>query len=93
MATPAHPVRAYRLRQNPPVKLGELARAIGTTNANLSRIETGKQAVSDVLLPKIVAATGIPASELRPDLAKLFSIARRDGPGRPSARRSRAAAA
>lgn len=84
----AHPVRAYRLRQTPPLKLGDLARRIGTTTANLSRIETGKQALSDALLPKIVAETGIPARELRPDLAKLFAAPDASGPGRP---RSRAA--
>lgn len=72
MGTPAHPVRAYRLSQSPPLKLEDLAVRIGTTKANLSRIETGKQSVSEVLLARLVAETGISARALRPDLAKLF---------------------
>ena len=85
MATQENPVRAYRLSQNPRVKQGELAERIGTTKANLSRIETGKQIVSEALLPKLVAETGIPASALRPDLALLFtSPTHQSGPGSPS---------
>lgn len=88
MVESVHPVRAYRLSQSPPVKLRELAKRLGTTTANLSRIETGKQAVSDVLLVKLVAETGISARVFRPDLAALFA----EGPGRPRDRaRSRAA--
>jgi len=49
-----------------------LAGRLGITKAQLSRIETGKQRVSDDLLPKLVAATGIAAAKYRPDLAKLF---------------------
>lgn len=71
-----HPVRAYRLGQNPPVTLEDLADRVGTTKANLSRIETRKQVLSEELLPKLMAETGIPAEQLRPDLAKLFNAAR-----------------
>jgi transcriptional regulator with XRE-family HTH domain len=56
----------------PPVKQRDLAERIGTTKANLSRIENGKQELSVELLPKLVAETGISASRLRPDLEKLF---------------------
>jgi transcriptional regulator with XRE-family HTH domain len=72
-----HPVRAWRLAQKTPVRLEDLAARVGTTKANLSRIETRKQAISDELLPKLMAETGIPAGRLRPDLAKLFNIAPR----------------
>lgn len=67
-----HPVRAFRLRQKPTLSLEDLAARLGTTKANLSRIENGKQRVSEDLLPKFVAETPIPARLLRPDLAKLF---------------------
>jgi transcriptional regulator with XRE-family HTH domain len=87
MEASVHPVRAYRLRQNPPVTLEDLAGRLGTTKANLSRIETGKQILSEGLLPKLVAETGIPAKSLRPDLAKLFGAARE-----PTRRRSKVAA-
>jgi transcriptional regulator with XRE-family HTH domain len=66
------------------MKLEDLAARIDTTKANLSRIETGKQTVSDGLLVKLVAETGIPAARLRPDLAKLFR-------GRRARQRARAA--
>lgn len=72
-----HPVRAFRLEQNPPLTLEDLAERIGTTKANLSRIETRKQELCVQLLPRVVAETGIPARQLRPDLAKLFDDGRR----------------
>jgi transcriptional regulator with XRE-family HTH domain len=72
MPASLHPVRAFRLEQSPPLAQTALARRLGTTKPNLSRIETGKQRISDDLLPKLVAVTGIPAALLRPDLAMLF---------------------
>lgn len=44
-----------------------------TSKATLCRIEKGRQGVSLELLPKLVKATGIPARELRPDLAEMLS--------------------
>lgn len=85
MDASVHPVRAYRLAMDPPVKLEDLAERIGTTKANLSRIETGKQKLSEDLLPKLVAETGIWAGKLRPDLAKLFVRPRRRSRGRKAA--------
>lgn len=46
---------------------------IGVTKATLSRIENGKQPISEDLLAKLVAETRIPAKILRPDLAELFA--------------------
>lgn len=65
-----HPIKAYRTREN--VKLDELAVRLSTSKANLSRIENRLQQVSEDLLPRIVAETGISAAELRPDLAEYF---------------------
>jgi hypothetical protein len=77
--TPNHPgllVRAWRLRQDPIVTLRDLAARFDKMSAgNLSRIETGHQPITDDLLPEFVALTGIPARELRPDLAHLFEEA------------------
>lgn len=77
METPAipNPVRAYRLRQDPPIKLQALADRLSIDRITLWRIETGKQRVSEDLLPRIVAETGIPGGELRPDLAPAFEAA------------------
>jgi transcriptional regulator with XRE-family HTH domain len=68
-----NPIRAYRSRQTPRLTLEKLARKIGTTKANLSRIENGLQPVSEDLLGKL-HNLGIPAAELRPDLAHLFNV-------------------
>lgn len=70
-----NPIRAYRLRQTPPIKLRDLADRLSIDRISLWRIETGKQRVSDDLLLKIVAETGIPGIELRPDLAAAFENA------------------
>lgn len=70
-----HPIRAWRHRQEPPVRLRELADRIGTSTANLSRIENAGQPVSEDLLRPLCAATGLPAAILRPDLAVLFEVA------------------
>jgi transcriptional regulator with XRE-family HTH domain len=67
------PIRAYRLKQVPPMKLGDLAKRIRTSKGNLSRIETGKQLLSEELLRRVVTETGIPAHRLRPDLAEVFT--------------------
>jgi transcriptional regulator with XRE-family HTH domain len=86
MGTPAHPLRAYRLRQSPPVTLKNLAERVGTTKATLSRIETGKHInMSKGLLEKVISETGLSAAILRPDLASLFAA------GKPQKRRRRAA--
>lgn len=86
MGTSEHPLRTYRRSQTPPVTLEYLAKRIGTTKPNLSRIETGKQLLSEALLVKLVAETGISAGKLRPDLAAMFR------PPSKSPRRQRSAA-
>lgn len=42
------------------------------SEAKLSRIETGKQPVSKDLVRPLSKITGIPAKDMRPDLAELF---------------------
>lgn len=71
----------------------DLAERIGTTKANLSRIETRKQALTRDLLFKLVAETPIPARELDPELAKIFGASRppRVKPRRKAVAGSRAA--
>jgi transcriptional regulator with XRE-family HTH domain len=76
MDEPVHPLRAFRLRQRPAMSLSVLAARTATTKATISRIETGKQKITEDLLGKLVAGTGIPARVLRPDLAELFGARR-----------------
>lgn len=79
MNTSAHPIRVFRQAKKPRVSLGDLAKELRTTAATLSRIESGHQPVSETMLPKVVAVTGISARALRPDLAKLFDLDARRG--------------
>ena len=72
MRRSGHLIRKFRQQQQPPLSLGKLAKRIGTSKGNLSRIENGLQDISDDLLPRVQAETAIPAAQLRPDLAKLF---------------------
>jgi transcriptional regulator with XRE-family HTH domain len=67
-----HPLRAYRERQDPPINRRQLADLLGVSTAAVSRWEAGERKPDEDVLPLIVAKTGIPAAELRPDLARLM---------------------
>ena len=67
-----HPLTAYRKRQQPPLTKAELAALLRTSRAAITRWESGLRKIDERLLPSIVAQTGIPARELRPDLAELM---------------------
>ena len=73
-----NPIRAFRERDKISLKgLADLIAAEGydrPSEAKLSRIETG-QKCPVALLPALEKVTGIPAKELRPDLAKVFARA------------------
>jgi len=70
-----HPVRAFRERERISLKgLADLIAAEGIdrpSEAKLSRIENGQKCPVQ-LLPVLEKVSGIPAKELRPDLAKMF---------------------
>lgn len=66
-----HPLTAYRARNNRQTQEA-LGAEIGVTGVTVSRWETGQREIDVDLLPKVVEVTGIPARELRPDLAKLL---------------------
>lgn len=78
-----HPLKAYRLRQSPPLTQEQLAEQLGTSKVSVSRWETGERKPEPDLLPGISAKTGIPAADLRPDLAELFTARRTRSPARP----------
>lgn len=73
---PGKAIRAFRAREG--MSLDKLADRIAgegcerPSTAKLSRIETGKQPVATDILEPLEKITGIPAKELRPDLAKHF---------------------
>lgn len=73
-----HPVRAYREANGISLeKLADLLVLHGVPEddkpsmAKLSRIETGQPCPVDLLEP-LERITGVPAKEIRPDLARLF---------------------
>lgn len=72
----ASPIKAYRNREK--ISLEEMADLIAAeglkrpSTAKLSRIENGQPCPLD-LLPALEKIIGVPAKELRPDLAKMFA--------------------
>jgi DNA-binding XRE family transcriptional regulator len=68
-----HPLRAYRSRHA--LTQTELAGSLGVARETLARWETGASKPGRVALPTIEAKTGIPAKELRPDLAEILGVA------------------
>lgn len=75
MADSMHPIRKYRRAQTPRMPLRQLAADVGISKVSLSRIETGKQALTPELAMKFAVRTGIPARVLCPELAALFDQA------------------
>jgi transcriptional regulator with XRE-family HTH domain len=67
----AHPLKTYRDTQN--LTQTQLAADLGVTNITVSRWETGLRKIAPTLVPFISEKTGIPARELRPDLAELLA--------------------
>lgn len=74
---PGERIRRFRLEQKK--SLDWLAKEIagitgGATpsKAKISRLETGEQPIPLDVIPAIEKLTGIPAAELRPDLAAIF---------------------
>lgn len=67
-----HPLRQYRLKQEPRLSQGQLADLLGVTRTTVARWETGARKVDDDLVPFVAEKTGIPRAELRPDLADLL---------------------
>jgi transcriptional regulator with XRE-family HTH domain len=63
-------LKAYRQANN--LTQAQLADELGTSDVTVSRWETEARKIDIDLLPMVSAKTGIPARELRPDLADLL---------------------
>ncbi|WP_296741365.1 helix-turn-helix transcriptional regulator [Mesorhizobium sp.] len=70
--TVAHPLTAYRNSFTPPKSQDDLARELSVSRNAINRWENGKRKVDIEILPRVAKHTGIPARDLRPDLAELF---------------------
>jgi transcriptional regulator with XRE-family HTH domain len=69
-----HPLVKYR-NDNGRQSQEALAKTLEVSSVTVSRWETGARKIDRAILPRIVERTGIPAAELRPDLAKLLAPA------------------
>jgi transcriptional regulator with XRE-family HTH domain len=67
-------IRAYRHRQTPRMTVKGLADQVGRSKATISKIENNLQLPSPKLAKALSEITGIPAKELRPDLAELLDV-------------------
>lgn len=67
----AHPLTEYRKAGN--LSRKDLAEILGVERMTVYRWETGARKIDHELVPAISEKTGIPKSELRPDLAALFT--------------------
>lgn len=67
-----HPLRAFRLSQDPPLSQAELANLLGVGRPTVFRWESGARRIDDSKVAHVSSVTGIPKAELRPDLAELM---------------------
>jgi transcriptional regulator with XRE-family HTH domain len=65
-----HPLKTYRDERG--LTQEALGKELGVADVTISRWETGARRIDDALLPKVAEKTGIPKTELRPDLAELL---------------------
>ena len=70
-----HPLRAFRKMHTPPLSQGDLAGLLDVARETVSRWETNTRTIPTSMVPDVSARTGIPAKELRPDLAELLNEA------------------
>ena len=66
----SHPLKLYRDEKG--LTQTALAKELGVTDVAVSRWETRRRKIDGKLLAAISLKTGIPKSELRPDLALLL---------------------
>lgn len=68
-----HPLKIFRRNQTPRLSQAGLAEKLGVARLTVLRWENDQRRIDASLLPTITEKTGIPAKELRPDLAELLS--------------------
>ena len=68
--TNVHPLRAFRLAQDPPLSIAQLADLLGVGRPTVFRWETGARKIDERFIHAVSEKTGIPARDLRPDLVE-----------------------
>lgn len=79
MSDTENPIRAYRERQTPPLSQGQFGDRVGVTRFTVMRWENGSP-IDEERLPDVSREIGIPARELRPDLADKYDRIFGDAP-------------
>jgi transcriptional regulator with XRE-family HTH domain len=74
METSGQRIRAFRLSHSPRLSVEDLGNQVGRSKATISKIENGLQLPSPKVAKALSEITGIPAKELRPDLAEIMEI-------------------
>jgi transcriptional regulator with XRE-family HTH domain len=69
----SHPLRTFRKSQTPKLSQAGLAKMLGVARLTVLRWEGGERKIELDRLPEVTKKTGIPAAELRPDLAELMA--------------------
>lgn len=70
-----HPLKTYRETHDPKLSQAALAARLGVTRHTVLRWENGNRKIDERKLTDVSIKTGIPKSELRPDLAELMGSA------------------
>ena len=65
-----HPLKSYREKHS--LTRAALARDLSVSKTTITRWEEGKRKIDQDKVPHVANITGIPAKELRPDLAELI---------------------
>lgn len=65
-------LQSYRKRHEPPLTRTQAAAQVPVSRTTWFRWESGARKIDQDKLPRVAEVTGIPAKELRPDLAELL---------------------
>lgn len=68
-----HPLTTFRKSNQ--LSLADLARQLEVSRPTVHRWESGERKISREFLSRVSGITGIPARDLRPDLAEMFEDA------------------
>lgn len=68
-----HPLKSYREKHS--LTRAALARDLSVSKTTITRWEEGIRKIDDSKVTHVASITGIPAKELRPDLAELMGAA------------------
>lgn len=66
------PLKTFRKAHEPPLSQNDLAKLLDVTRETVARWESGSRKIDNEKLPAVSEVTGIPKTELRPDLAELM---------------------